>query len=94
VSARDERIARGREGVTVIGCVYCAWRTLTERHDGFPSYDWCEQQWTATLRKRAPGSAAVPAWLEQELWCLWRREEAVGRPERYHQPAMVFGGAA
>jgi site-specific DNA-methyltransferase (cytosine-N4-specific) len=63
----------------VIGCVYGAHRRLAERWADFPDYEWAEAHWTATLRKRAPAGGALPAWLEQELWCLWRREDAEAR---------------
>jgi site-specific DNA-methyltransferase (cytosine-N4-specific) len=78
-AARADRIQRGREGGTVIGCVHGAHRRLAERWADFPDYAWAEAHWTATLRKRAPAGGALPAWLEQELWCLWRREDAEER---------------
>jgi DNA modification methylase len=78
-AARADRIQRGREGGTVIGCVHGAHRRLAERWADFPDYAWAEAHWTATLRKRAPAGGALPAWLEQELWCLWRREDAEAR---------------
>jgi hypothetical protein len=58
---------------TVIGCVWGAHRRLVDAMgDDAPTYGWCEQEWVR-LRRTAPGPAALPAWLEQELWCAWRR---------------------
>jgi hypothetical protein len=72
----------------VIGCVWGAHRRLAEKWSDFPDYAWSEAHWFETLRTRAPGAAYVPTWLEQELWCLWRREQAEGRAERFHQPML------
>jgi hypothetical protein len=66
--------------MSVIGCVWGAHRILAERHDGFPSYAWCEDMWKSRLRAKAPAPAAVPNWLEMELWAAWRRHLAGDRP--------------
>jgi hypothetical protein len=69
--------------MSVIGCVWGAWRTLTERDgDQAPTYQWCEQQWRNGLAKTAPGDSAIPAWLTQELWSRWRAQNAADRAQR------------
>ena len=79
-------MARGDR--TVIGCVWHAWRSL-DHLDPAPSYEWCEEQWNAGLRRTAPGDRALPAWLTQELGCRWRAQQATDRRDRgdlqYHQ---------
>ena len=79
---------------TVIGCVWGAHRTLAERFASFgeavPTYEWCEQQWAADLRQKAPGDSAVPAWLTQELFFRWRTHvRTVGQ-----QQTLDLGGVA
>lgn len=62
---------------SVIGCVWGAWRELSERFERFgeavPTYEWCEAEWRADLAKKAPGDRAIPVWLTQELFFRWRQ---------------------
>ena len=83
---------------SVIGCVWGAHRALTATFERMgsegPSYEWCERQWSERLRRTAPAPAAVPAWLEQELFHAWRIENATERPERFHQPSLFAGASS
>jgi len=62
---------RGCRGV--IGCVWGAWRTLSDELGiDAPDYEWCEAEWRRVRRSMPPPGPALPEALTEHLRATWR----------------------